>query len=119
MFRPIQAGLVAVALLVPASSSATHGGCVVHPAQTTCSNTFLVGTSASGVSAGRWEVSVIRSIQGVPTKVIVGGGPGGGAIATSPVGASVGERYTIEMFPAAGQPAALGVISIGNTAGHP
>jgi hypothetical protein len=63
---------------------------------------------------GPWEVTVVRGGR----TVVVGGGPGGGPFAISAVGANQGEVATIEMMPAAGQPVPVGIISVGNTAGH-
>ncbi|HVL34017.1 MAG TPA: hypothetical protein VM600_10630 [Actinomycetota bacterium] len=118
MRKAIASAALAGALIAPAGAHATHGGCLVHSAQTTCTYTPVASHSATGYSQGPWEVSVVRTVNGEQTKVIVGGGAGGPIVASG-VTAAVGERATIEMKPAAGAPAAVGVISVGNTAGHP
>src|SRR5687767_2552445 len=100
MRRLIAAAALAATALSAGGAHATHGGCVVHAAQTSCTYTSVGSHSATGYSQGPWEVTVMRSVGGVPTKVTVGGGSGG-AIVASDVAATLGEVATIVIKPAA------------------
>jgi hypothetical protein len=98
-------------------AQATHGGCVVHTAQPTCTYSAVGTHSALGFSEGPWEVTVMRPVNGEPTKVVVGGGAGG-PIAIEDIATNFGEEATIEMKAADGAAAPVGIISVGNTAEH-
>ena len=116
--RKVIAGAALAILALPlGAAEATHGGCLVHSGQPTCTYTAVGEHMALGFSEGPWEVRVTRTVNGEPTTVVVGGGEGG-PIALASVATSYNEVATIEIFAPDGAPAPVGVISVGNTAEH-
>jgi hypothetical protein len=117
----IAAGLGA-AFVVPSGVEANHGGCLANSVAPQCQYTAIAGHSCTGYTESTWEASVIRRVQVRPgvfenRKVVLASGEG--TVVAEAVPAIAGERVTLTLNAdgTGGRP--NGLLSCGNTAGHP
>lgn len=111
------AAVLAGALVAPPALSDPHGGCLVTPAIPTCVYTAIGPHQALGYAAGTWEAWVIRKVSGEDRKVVLADGTG--PIVGDGIDASEGERVTLQLNADGPGNLPVGVVSAGNTAGHP
>lgn len=111
MHRTICAAALLATIVAPTGAKAEHGGCLATPAEPTCTYNALGDHTAIGATQDGFEIFVTRSIGGQPTKVVLAQSTGGDAL--EDVAAFAGELVTLKLASPAG------VISSGNTSGHP
>jgi hypothetical protein len=117
MTRILAAALVAGALVIPNVAQAEHAGCVATVAMPSCTYETLGEHSCAGYSEATWKVTAMRTVGGTQQEVTLQSGQG--AIAGEGVSSIPGETLTLTINPDGPGGQALGVVSCGNTAGHP
>lgn len=117
MTKILAAALVSAALLGPSAARANHAGCLATPATPSCTYTAVGSHQCIGFSEATWSVTVTRVVGGEEQEVVLAGGQG--AIVGDGVDAFFGETATLTINGDGPGGAPLGVVSCGNTAGHP
>ncbi len=115
MRKIVAVTITAAAILATGAAQGEHAGCVATTAEPTCTYTAIGAHQALGFSQGGWEASVTRTVNGTPTKVVVGTSAGGSS-ALGDVTAAAGELVTFSLKP--GAQGVIGAVSSGNTSGH-
>ena len=113
----VAAALFIVGTSAPAVVQAYHAGCVATPAAPTCSYKAIGEHQCAGYTDSTWEVFVTRTINGTPQKVVLASGKG--TIVGDGVASQVDETTTLTLHADGTQGRPLGVVTCGNTAGHP
>ena len=112
-------GALGAAFLIPASAGAYHAGCVAHTAAPECEYTAIGSHSCAGYTDSTYEASVMREVwdeeleEYVLVRVVLASGDG--TAVTDSVNALPNELVTLTLL----DDGSGGLISCGNTAGHP
>jgi hypothetical protein len=123
MWRKIIVGAaMGAAFVVPSAVQANHAGCVVNSVVPECQYTSIGAHTCAGYTESTWEASVMRRVEVRPgvfetRKVVIGSGEG--TSVGDDVAAIAGERVTLKLNAdgTGGRP--NGLLTCGNTSGHP